>query len=723
MDTTEADLSGIDLDNDQIDDSIDVSVTGAPDADGDGRDDSYVVTDTDGDGVPDVLDLDSDNDSINDVTEAALMDLDEDGFSDLGEGLTDNPPDTDGDMVPDYRDVDSNDDGTFDIEGTDDAALDGDSDGIVDDPTDMDRDGIRDPADGNPLVYGDGTDTDGDGINDSVDEDIDNDGIPNDQDGSGIDSDGDGINNDQDLDSDNDGIPDITEGGGTDADGDGQIDDNTDSDGDGLGDLVDPDTGGTPLPVPDSDGDGNSDSTDSDSDGDGFSDDEESGDGPTPVDTDNDGIPDFQDTDSDNDGFNDDIENGDFDNDGIPDRIDNDDDQLETAVRGAGSLGPLLLLVCVLLVLTRRPRQSVIYAGLLGLSVMFTPHSEVLAQGIVCSTHAGEDLFEPCWYLGAGVGVTEVDPEGLANGFRTVDSRDTGWKGFVGWQFYPHWSAELTYLDGGEAEIGNLNPAIDALIPDANIDYQTPSLMAVYWLREPQEQWNWFAKFGISAIDNAASDSRIPFDQQTSVQLAGGIGARLRFAERGFVRLEAEFYDRDHYYAGLSLGVLLGNPVVAPVSEPEPVLPPPLPEVQEPEVIPEPEPAPEPPKEKEIRCVGVTETLEDVLFALDSAQLTAEAEAALEAYADRIKASDTKLIEIRAHTDSSGAAQYNQKLSTRRARSVEAYLLRQGIDPTRLESRGFGESQPIADNNTAEGRALNRRVEIIWHTDECTELP
>jgi outer membrane protein OmpA-like peptidoglycan-associated protein len=69
-------------------------------------------------------------------------------------------------------------------------------------------------------------------------------------------------------------------------------------------------------------------------------------------------------------------------------------------------------------------------------------------------------------------------------------------------------------------------------------------------------------------------------------------------------------------------------------------------------------------------------------------------------------------IRIEGHTDKKAGTGYNQKLSERRAASVRAYLIEQGIDGGRLEAKGFGESRPIADNSTPEGREQNRRVEL-----------
>jgi len=68
---------------------------------------------------------------------------------------------------------------------------------------------------------------------------------------------------------------------------------------------------------------------------------------------------------------------------------------------------------------------------------------------------------------------------------------------------------------------------------------------------------------------------------------------------------------------------------------------------------------------------------------------------------------------ISAHTDNAGSAIYNNSLSKARARSVVKFLAIQGIDVNRIRAVAFGESQPIESNNTAEGRAANRRVDLI----------
>jgi len=69
-------------------------------------------------------------------------------------------------------------------------------------------------------------------------------------------------------------------------------------------------------------------------------------------------------------------------------------------------------------------------------------------------------------------------------------------------------------------------------------------------------------------------------------------------------------------------------------------------------------------------------------------------------------------VEVAGHTDSTGSADFNQRLSEQRAASVRSYLIRQGVQPARISAVGFGESMPIASNDISQGRAKNRRVEI-----------
>ncbi|WP_375737933.1 OmpA family protein [Pseudomonas boanensis] len=105
----------------------------------------------------------------------------------------------------------------------------------------------------------------------------------------------------------------------------------------------------------------------------------------------------------------------------------------------------------------------------------------------------------------------------------------------------------------------------------------------------------------------------------------------------------------------------------------------------------------------------------EVLFAFDSAELTPAAQSALAEVAGRLSGASMVSVKVVGHTDSVGSEDYNQRLSERRAKSVAGYLASQGVPRDKLSTEGFGESQPVADNGSEEGRAKNRRVEI--HVD------
>ncbi|MBK9211600.1 MAG: DUF4347 domain-containing protein [Saprospiraceae bacterium] len=323
---------GTDPDHDGILSSADQDPTGYGDTGN-----TLNPTNTDGNGNPNYLDIDADNDGIVDNVEwqttagyIAPTGLDSDGdgidnaydqtlgFGDAGN--TNTPTNTDGTDTPDY--IDLNSDNTEQPDNVE--AWDTNNNGIIDgsEPisgttTDSDGDGLLDvydnmnpstniPTDGQtptgfPNLDGNTTerdwresiDTDGDGIPNEVDLDDDNDGITDVIEGTD-DTDGDGIPDSQDLDSDNDGITDVTESGGSDPDNNGIIGTGLvpgDSDGDGLADVVDTDGTNTGNPN---------------------------------IDTDGDGIPNTQDLDSDNDGLTDVVESGgsDINNDGIADGTD-----------------------------------------------------------------------------------------------------------------------------------------------------------------------------------------------------------------------------------------------------------------------------------------------------------------------------------------------------------------------------------------------------------------
>lgn len=102
----------------------------------------------------------------------------------------------------------------------------------------------------------------------------------------------------------------------------------------------------------------------------------------------------------------------------------------------------------------------------------------------------------------------------------------------------------------------------------------------------------------------------------------------------------------------------------------------------------------------------------DTFFEFDRAVIRPEGKAKLDALALQIGQITLEVVIAVGHTDSVGTEAYNQKLGDRRARAVKAYLVSKGVDKRRVYVESRGESQPVADNRTREGRAKNRRVEI-----------
>lgn len=110
---------------------------------------------------------------------------------------------------------------------------------------------------------------------------------------------------------------------------------------------------------------------------------------------------------------------------------------------------------------------------------------------------------------------------------------------------------------------------------------------------------------------------------------------------------------------------------------------------------------------------GMQMTLEDLAFGSGQADLRPDAEAHMGKLVQFVQSKPDKRIRIEGHTDSSGGAAINQALSLRRAQAVRDALVAKGVDASRIEVAGVGSAQPVAPNSTAEGRARNRRVEVI----------
>ncbi|MCW8880303.1 MAG: outer membrane beta-barrel protein, partial [Kangiellaceae bacterium] len=573
-DLAEAATDPVDSDMDQIIDQYDVDMTGGVDANLDGVDDAATILNSDNDATPDMFDLDSDNDGINDVDEAQLTDANLDALVDSESDRTDFPIDSDGDMIPDYRDLDSDEDGTFDITTSGAATLDIDGDGQIDDASvDSDGDGIIDLMDGEPMQFGSAPDRDLDGIPSAVDLDDDGDGISDVIEGS-LDTDGDGLIDSLDSDSDNDGLSDLFEAdrpsalgidndkdgiddaydvdftGGVDADGDG-IDDSltlTDSDGDGIADFLDSDSDNdsisdreeqllVSLSNMDSDGDGLDDSVDvdqtsgTDTNGDGQDDSTIS-----QEDMDGDGLLAFRDRDTDGDGIADINENGDFNGDGINDRL-----QAEVevqAVSGSGSFGYLIFGGLVLVLWSRSSRKIKVRKRL---AVLVLLPASLSAQA-ACSDST-------CWYVGAGFGQATKTPSTEMTSWSASSKSDRSINLFIGADFTQNWFAEYGYKSLGESKLESVNPAFS----DEKINYHSNHLAIGYRIMPSSKSYNIYAKLGKADL---SFTSNLLEDGDDSVDYFG-LGFEWKKWEKASLGMSLESLGEDNYNFSINLKTYL----------------------------------------------------------------------------------------------------------------------------------------------------------------------
>ncbi|MFQ5667082.1 MAG: OmpA family protein [Candidatus Binatia bacterium] len=191
-------------------------------------------------------------------------------------------------------------------------------------------------------------------------------------------------------------------------------------------------------------------------------------------------------------------------------------------------------------------------------------------------------------------------------------------------------------------------------------------------------------------------------DDDVGFNISGGVnyefvhgtalGLFIRRDQAGIRAARSTSEDMTFVTTGLSLThrFLPPPPVVAAAAPPPPPAPPP--------------PAP-PVVQKKIILRGVH-------FDTDKATIRPDARPILDAAAQTLKENPKVTIAVEGHTDSVASDAYNQRLSMRRAEAVRDYLAGTGIDPKRMTVAGLGESQPVASNDTRDGRAQNRRVEL-----------
>lgn len=319
------------------------------------------------------------------------------------------------------------------------------------------------------------------------------------------------------------------------------------------------------------------------------------------------------------------------------------------------------------------------------------------------------------FYLGASFGVSRLYPELDDTPFVMEDRTDFALGLLSGFHLTQKMMVQFEYANAGAAEVRNQNTN-DVF----DIDYDIWSADLQYYLWQHENGVAMFAGAGATYIDNEAD---VEIDKKDNIQLKVKAGLDYALSSDVWLRAQVESFSGDAQILSLGLLKYFSSPaaVVETVVEDacatsewcsgeDPVgdndgdgvnnrldkCPNTYPGL----------------KVDEEGCALFNRTYNNILFAFDSYELTPSAIKVLEPMAIEMKKVPFVSVQVFAHTDSTGTIEYNQWLSDHRAQSIVDYLISSGINPDRISGRGFGELAPVANNNTREGRALNRRAEF-----------
>lgn len=723
--------------------------------------------DRDKDSIPDYLDVDTTN-AAN--TLDASGDSDQDGHSDINECAYGPCPDTDGDQVPNYNDPDDDNDGIPTREELGDADKDTVPDHLEPNGNDLDQDNLPNYLD--PDDDGDGIntldevgsnplrplDTNENGVPDYL-EYTPNDGLP-DSDGDGIpdvqecprqpcvDTDGDGSPNAFDPDDDNDSIPTSDER-------------RQDQDQDRVPDHLEPNN-------LDLDSDGLPNHQDADDDNDGILTRDELGpDYLYPSDVDNDLVPDYLDADSNNDadtvdgsgdsdgdGYSDGAECpvrpcADNDLDVIPDYFDPDaaggiDRNLgdgsgtseevittNTALPKGGALGASLSFGMITLwFLRRRSNRRYRISTLLSVGCMpwvlgcagtvqadlwslpkFNRNADTGALSAEENQPTAGHSTGRGWqvYGGGALGASRLSPETDNTGYRVSDDSDAGYKFFGGIRINERIQFETSFNRLGEAQVAFNSGAAAA------IDYDVFSFDMLYRLPEFIDvPFHTFGILGLTALDN---DSTVRVEKAATVQLKAGVALEYPMRNDWALRGTVEKFSGDTAFFSAGVVRYIGED-----ERPQPFDLAGLSDVSAPAVDSDGDGVPDisdrcPDTMAGLKvdadgCGIFNRSFTSITFKTNSTELTGQARGVLDGLALELKKVPHISVEVQAHTDDVGTASYNVWLSTKRAEAIITYLVDRGVSGKRLTPKGYGETQPVATNDTTEGRALNRRAQF-----------
>ena len=310
-------------------------------------------------------------------------------------------------------------------------------------------------------------------------------------------------------------------------------------------------------------------------------------------------------------------------------------------------------------------------------------------------------------YAGFGIGKSQLEPDtSEVSAFDVNQSVDTGMQFTLGMDLNRIFSVELHSADLGAA----------GLSPRGSINYQIHGASVLVYAGKNRHNYKRtgltaYGRIGLGLLQNSASDD-VPYVKDNAAHILFGAGIEYMTRSGFGLRAEGIAYEEDAQYAQLALIYRFGQREERePEAPTQPIAPVVVekPKVELPRVV-IPKPVPKP---KANPCDAFAGVLDGVTFHNNSAKLTVTAKVVLNDVSNVLATCESKQITLSAHTDSSGSAKYNQALSQRRVESVQQYLIKTGINANRIIAKAYGESRPIADNKTADGRRKNRRVELV----------
>lgn len=369
--------------------------------------------------------------------------------------------------------------------------------------------------------------------------------------------------------------------------------------------------------------------------------------------------------------------------------------------------------------------------------VLCVPFLLVLTQLMACSTTAPTspsiatqssrlDIPQPRnskqIYAGAGLGLSRLEPDTSEQpGYDVTDKSSLGGQVTLGMDLSRRFSSELHLASLGSAGIS----------PQGDVSYQIGGVSGLLYAGKKRHNYKrrgltGYGRLGVGMLQNSISDG-LEVEKVNSTHLLLGFGAEYNMRSGLGIRGEVVSYDQDANVVQLALIYRFNqrqSRKVVPITNQPPETVPMIPPVTAIAVDPNEDDdgvsgsaghCPDTAIGVSVSAKGCASFVglnETVTFNSNSSTLTGTAKSRLDDVANALVQFPAVILEIQAHTDSRGRADYNLALSEQRAASVNRYLISRGVAGARLKARAFGETNPIAPNTTAEGRQQNRRVEV-----------